>query len=173
MIFDLLHERAGSLSTAQSPRSHHAPFKHRHLHHGSLYAQCHDGVDDIVVVLLEGLDGLLPRDAGLLHNELDVLSLEARVVDLLVVILLLFLLLLLDGLALALSGVLTVVVAGVVIVGGLLGLGKLLGGRGLGLGVQVLDLGLTEDAGAGLVGATMTLQSRVEAYIQVLLEGDL
>jgi hypothetical protein len=66
-----------------------------------------------------------------------------------------------------------VVVAGVVIVGGLLGLGKLLGGRGLGLGVQVLDLGLTEDAGAGLVGATMTLQSRVEAYIQVLLEGDL
>jgi hypothetical protein len=66
-----------------------------------------------------------------------------------------------------------VVVASVVTVGGLLGLGKLLGGGGLGLGVQVLDLGLTEDAGAGLVGETVTLQTRGQAYIQVLLEGDL
>lgn len=40
------------------------------------------------------------------------------------------------------------VVAGVV-VGSSLGLSKLLGSRSLGLGVQVLDLGLTEDAGAG------------------------
>ena len=25
-----------------------------------LYAECHDGIDNVVVVLLEGLDGLLP-----------------------------------------------------------------------------------------------------------------
>lgn len=47
--------------------------------------------------------------------------------------------------------VVVVVVAGVVVTL-LLGLSELLGGGSLGLGVQVLDLGLTEDAGAGLVG---------------------
>jgi hypothetical protein len=46
--------------------------------------------------------------------------------------------------------VVVVVVTGVV-VGLSLGLGKLLSGGSLGLGVQVLDLGLTEDAGAGSV----------------------
>jgi hypothetical protein len=46
--------------------------------------------------------------------------------------------------------VVVVVVAGVV-VGGSLGLRELLGGRRLGLRVQVLDLGLAEDAGAGSV----------------------
>lgn len=41
--------------------------------------------------------------------------------------------------------VVIVVMAGVV-VGGSLGVGELLSGRGLSLGVQVLNLGLTEDA---------------------------
>ena len=40
------------------------------------------------------------------------------------------------------------VVTGVVVGGGL-GLSELLGGGSLSLGVQVLDLGLTEDADAG------------------------
>ncbi len=43
-----------------------------------------------------------------------------------------------------------VVVAGVVVTL-LLSLGELLGGGSLGLGVQVLNLSLTEDAGAGSV----------------------
>jgi hypothetical protein len=45
-----------------------------------------------------------------------------------------------------------VVVAGVVVRSGL-SLGELLGSGRLGLGVQVLDLGLTENAGAGSEGA--------------------
>lgn len=112
--------------------------------HGShrLYAQGHDTVDNVVVVLLEGLDGLLPADAGLGHDELDVLGLKTGVIDLLTVILLLLLGLgTLDGLGLgALGGV---VVTGVV-VGRLVG--ELLSSLGLGLGVEVLNLGLTEDA---------------------------
>ena len=107
-----------------------------------LYAEGHDAVDNVVVVLLEGLDGLLPAHAGLGHDELDVLGLKASVVDLLAIVLLLLLLLgTLDGLALVTLG--GVVVAGVV-VGGLAG--ELLGSLGLGLGVEVLNLGLTEDA---------------------------
>ena len=107
-----------------------------------LYAEGHDAVDNVVVVLLEGLDGLLPADAGLGHDELDVLGLKTGVIDLLTVILLLLLGLgTLDGLALgALGGV---VVTGVV-VGRLVG--ELLSSLGLGLGVEVLNLGLTEDA---------------------------
>lgn len=112
----------------------------RHSHR--LYAEGHDAVDNVVVVLLEGLDGLLPAHASLGHDELDVLGLKAGVVDLLAIVLLLLLLLgTLDGLALVTLG--GVVVAGVV-VGGLAG--ELLGSLGLGLGVEVLNLGLTEDA---------------------------
>jgi hypothetical protein len=78
----------------------------------------------------------------LCHDELDVLGLKTSVVDLLAVVLfLLNLLLALNGLALV--AIVGVVVAGVV-VGGLLG--ELLGGGCLSLGVEVLDLGLTEDA---------------------------
>jgi hypothetical protein len=107
-----------------------------------LYAEGHDTVDNVVVVLLEGLDGLLPAHAGLGHDELDVLGLETSVVDLLTIVLLLLLGLgTLDGLALV--TLVGVVVAGVV-VGGLAG--ELLGSLGLGLGVEVLNLSLTEDA---------------------------
>lgn len=77
------------------------------------------------------------------HDKLNILSLEAALVDLLTIILLLILLGLdLGGLALA--KVVLVVVTGVVT--GSLGGSELLGGGSLGLGVQVLDLGLTEDA---------------------------
>ena len=113
-----------------------------------LYAESHDGVDDIVVVLLQGLDGLLAGDGSLLHDKLDVLGLKTRVIDLLTVVLLLDLLLDLLLLAVSVVVVVVVVVAGVV-VALLLSLGELLGGGSLSLGVQVLDLGLTEDADAG------------------------
>ena len=109
----------------------------------------------------------------MLHDKLDVLALEARVVDLLVVILLLFLLLLVfNSLALAVVVVvIVVVVMASVVVGLSLGLSELLSGGSLSLGVQVLNLGLTEDAGAGSVGG-MAIEGQW-TNIQVLLEGDL
>lgn len=78
------------------------------------------------------------------HDELDVLGLKAGLINLLTIILLILLLILLGGLALAEDLLLIVVVAGVVTSG--LGGSELLSSRGLGLGVQVLNLGLTEDA---------------------------
>lgn len=107
-----------------------------------LNTQCHDGVDNIIVILLQGFDGLLAADVGLCHDELDVLILQAVSVDLLsviVIILLLLVLLSLGGLD-GLAG-LAVVVAGVVLStgSGKLGSGGLLGGV-----VDVLNLGLTE-----------------------------
>lgn len=110
-----------------------------------LYAQCHDTVDNVVVVLLERLDSLLPADAGLSHDELNVLRLKTSIVNLLAIVL--FLLGLLTSIAfdcLALVGTLGRVVVAGVLVGRLCG--KLLGSGCLSLGVQVLDLSLTEDA---------------------------
>jgi hypothetical protein len=112
----------------------------------SLYAEGHDGVDNIIVILPQGLDSLLARNAGLGHDQLDVLSLEACLIDLLTIVLLFLLLLLglkVNGLALAVVVIVLVVVTGVVT--GSLGGSELLGGGSLGLGVQVLNLGLTED----------------------------
>lgn len=116
-----------------------------------LYAESHDRVNDIVVVLPQRLNSLLTGNASLSHNEINILSLEASLIDLLAIVL--FLLLLLrsevgNGL-LALTVVVVVVMLVVVtsVVTGGLGGGELLGGGGLGLSVQVLDLGLTEDAG--------------------------
>lgn len=109
------------------------------------YAERHNGVDDIIVVSFQSLDSLLSGDVGLSHDELNVLSFQARVVNFLAVVFL-FLLLVLDlwGLALALV---RVVVAGVCVsVGSGLGGSELLGCVDLGLGVQVFDLGFTEDA---------------------------
>jgi hypothetical protein len=122
--------------------AHHRANLHSDITSHLLYAQSHDTVDNVVVVLLEGLDGLLPADAGLGHDELDVLGLKTGVIDLLTVILLLLLGLgTLDSLALGTLG--GVVVAGVV-VGRLVG--ELLSSLSLSLGVEVLNLGLTEDA---------------------------
>lgn len=105
-----------------------------------LYAQGHDGVDNVVVVLLESLDGLLSADGSLGHDKLNVLGLETGLVNLLTVVLLFLLLLGLNLGGLALVGV----VVGVL--GGTLLLRELLSSGSLGLRVQVLNLGLTEDA---------------------------
>jgi hypothetical protein len=110
----------------------------------SLYAESHDGVNDIVIVLPESLDGLLAGNACLCHDELNILGLKTSLVNFLTIILLLLLLILHRGLALAEDLLLVVVVTGVV-AGSLRG-SELLSGGGLGLGVQVLNLGLTEDA---------------------------
>lgn len=81
------------------------------------------------------------------HDQLDILVLQTSSINLLSLILVFILLVTgVDGLALAV--VVGVVVASVVmssVVVGLLG-SQLLSGRGLGLGVEILDLGLTEDA---------------------------
>jgi len=115
---------------------------------GALHAQRHDRVDYIIVILLQCLDGLLPRHRSLLHNELDILALEALLIDLLVIVVFLLLL----GIAGVNSLALAVVVARV---GVCLRLNHLLDSGGLCLGVEVLNLGLTEDdpgvAGWGLV----------------------
>lgn len=113
----------------------------------ALYAESHDGVYDIVIVLLQCLDGLVAGDVGLSHDKLNVLILKTGGIDLLLILLLdLLVLSTLDGLALAvIMGVIVtgVVVASVVV----LGSSELLGGGSLSLGVKVLNLGLTEDAG--------------------------
>lgn len=114
---------------------------------GSLYAESHDGVDNIIVILPQGLHSLLAGNARLSHDQLDVLSLETGLVNLLTIILLLFLLgLSLGGLALAVVVVMVVVVVVTGVLTGSLGGSQLLGGGSLGLGIQVLNLGLSEDA---------------------------
>ena len=109
-----------------------------------LYAERHNTVHNVVVVLLERLDCLLPADASLRHDELNVLGLETRVVDFLAIVLFLLSDLLrsiaLDGFALV--SISSVIVAGVVI-GGLRS--ELLGRGCLGLRVQVLNLSFAED----------------------------
>ena len=47
-----------------------------------LHGQVHDGIDDIVVALLERLDGPALGTVGLLHHQFDVLRLHARLVKL-------------------------------------------------------------------------------------------
>lgn len=64
------------------------------------------------------------------------------------------------------------VVVALVLAGGL-SLSKLLGSGGLGGGVQVLNLSLTEDAAAMLLCVPKNSVRSANAYIQVLLLGDL
>lgn len=116
-----------------------------------LYAESHDRVNDIVIVLPQRLNSLLTGNASLGHNEINILSLEASLIDLLAIILLLFLLLRSEVgnglLALTVVVVMVMLVVVTSVVTSCLGGGELLGGGGLGLSVQVLDLGLAEDAG--------------------------
>lgn len=107
-----------------------------------LIAERHDTVDDIVIVLLQSLDCLLPADASLGHHKLDVLRLKASVVDLFAIVFFFLhrFLLTLDGLTL---------VFGCVLVIGTLNLslcGELLSSGCLGLRVEIFDLGFAEDA---------------------------
>jgi hypothetical protein len=62
-------------------------------------------------------------------------------------------------------------VAGVVVLSGLAG--ELLGGSGLGAGVEVLDLGLAEDAVEGLILGLASAVTKWKTYMYVLLLGDL
>jgi hypothetical protein len=120
---------------------------------GTLYAQSHDRVDYIIVVLLQCLDSLLSGNACLGHDQLDILVLKTRSIDLLSIILVIVLLVITLVDSLALSVVVRVVVARVVVSGVvvlLLG-GELLSSGSLGLGVEILNLGLTEDTSREVV----------------------
>lgn len=120
-----------------------------------LDTQGHDRVDNIVVVLFQGFDGLIAADVGLGHDEFDVLILDALGVNLFAVILFLFLLLGLVVVVVAVAS-LAVVVTGVL---GLSGGSELLSGSGLGSGVDVLDLGLTENTALNLLASLFHLEN--------------
>lgn len=42
----------------------------------------HDGIDDVIVVVLQGTYSLRPWHVGLWHDQLDVLNLNARLINL-------------------------------------------------------------------------------------------
>jgi hypothetical protein len=108
----------------------------------------------------------------LLHDEVDVLWLKSRVVHLLLVIVVILFLLVIVLLALdSLVVVIMVMIVAGVVVGLSLSAGDLLGSGRLRLGVQVLDLSLTEDAVK--LSAAIKDSVKIGPYIQVLLEGDL
>lgn len=82
------------------------------------------------------------------HDQFDILVLESGSIDLLSIVLIIVLLVLAGIDSLALSVVVGVIMARVVVSSVVVGFsgGELLGSRCLSLGVQVLNLGLTEDA---------------------------
>ena len=47
-----------------------------------LHGELHDGIDDIIGIVLEGFDGLGLGDVGLGHDQLNVLLLHARGINL-------------------------------------------------------------------------------------------
>lgn len=114
----------------------------------NLYTESHDRVDYVAVVLFQCLDSLVAGNVCLGHDKLNIFVLKSLGVNLLIIFLLL--LLLVGGLnSLALAVVVTsVVVSGVVVASVVVGISscELLGGRCLCLGVEVLNLGLAEDA---------------------------
>ena len=48
-----------------------------------LHGELHNGIDDIIGIVLEGLDSLGLRYVGLRHDQLDVLLLHTRGINLL------------------------------------------------------------------------------------------
>ena len=114
----------------------------------TLDTQRHDGVDYVVVVLFQRLDGLLAGDVRLGHDELDVFVLNALRIDLFAIVLLL--LLSVAGVAVA-----SMVVTGVVVLDGLVG--ELLSSSSLGASVEVLNLCLTKHDVRVAVGGLVDL----------------
>lgn len=117
-------------------------------------AQRHNRIDNIIAILLQRLNRLLPRHTRLRHHQINILTLQPAIIHLLVIVIVLLHLLglLVLFLVAVLVVVLAVVVARVVAGGGALLGGELLRGAGLGLRVQVFDFGFAEDAGVGSVG---------------------
>jgi hypothetical protein len=124
------------------------PLQATQVARGNLYAQSHDRVDYIVVILLQCLDSLLSGHACLSHDQLDILVLKTRGVDFLSIILIIVLLVITLIDSFALSVVMSSVIMSRVVMSGVIVLllsRKLLGSRCLSLGIEILDLGLTEN----------------------------
>lgn len=98
-----------------------------------LYAQSHDTVNNIVVILLKRLDCLLPADVRLSHHEFDVLRFKSCIVNLLPIVVFVVSLLLFTTLDSLASGAFSTVVVASVVIRGLRS--ELLSCGGLGLGV--------------------------------------
>ncbi len=112
-----------------------------------LDAQRHDRVDNVVVVFFQCLDRLLARHAGLRLDQLNVLVLNARGIDLVVIVILLLLLSLVIGAVVVVVVVVVIMVVVVAVAGVVVVVARqLLGSGRLGTGVEVLNLGLAEDA---------------------------
>lgn len=113
-------------------------------HTQTLHAQCHDRIDNVIVILLQGLDSLLPRDRGLRHDQFNVLGLHTGVINFLTIILvLLFVFLSIAGInGLALAMIVRVVVASV---GVGISSSELRSCVGLSLRIEVFNLGLAKD----------------------------
>ena len=77
----------------------------------NLYAQCHDRVDYIIVILLQCLNSLLSGNACLSHDQLDILVLKTRSINLLSIILVIILLVIALINSLALSVVMGVIMS--------------------------------------------------------------
>jgi len=131
--YDTHPPHASSLFTVSVPRAHS-------------YRQTHNRIHNIIIILLQRLDRLPLTNIRLRHHQLNILLLHPlRVHRRAVILFFLLLRLTIDartasrGFALAVGG------GGVVLRGGLFGGGELLGGGGLGLGVEVFDFGFAED----------------------------
>ena len=145
----------------------------------ALCTERHDGVDNIIVVLPQRLDGFLTRHAGLCRDQVNILRLQSGVVDLLSVVIVVVVFDLagvfrgrfaLAGLGAVVATSMRIAMAGVARVGR----GQLLGSTGLGRRVEIFDLGFAEDAGKRIkLSGIFTTFWRGAAYIQVLLDGDL
>lgn len=118
------------------------------LSESSLYAQSHDGVDYVIIILFQRLDSLVPRDTSLGHDQLDIFILQSRCVDLFSVVFFLFLLGITSINGFALAMVVGMVMSSVVVSGMIVCLlgRQLLSGGDLRLRVEILNLSFSEDA---------------------------
>lgn len=118
----------------------------KHWH--TLYAKRHYGIHNVVPVLFQCLDSLVPRDTCLSHNQLDILRFQTGVIHLFPVVLVLILLRIPRLNGLTLSAVMWVIVTGVgiaitsmIIVGGSNAFQSIVAD----LRTEILDFGFTED----------------------------
>ena len=121
------------------------------------YAECHDTVNNIVVVLLQRLDSLLSADTSLSHNQLNILSLKACIINFFAIVFFLL------GRFLVAFDSLALVFRGIVVWALDLRLGcKLLSCGRLSLRVEVFDLGFAEDAASSGQRRSIIMQTNLE-----------
>jgi hypothetical protein len=100
-----------------------------------LYTESHDRIDYVILIFLQCLHSLVPRDIRLLHHEFDVFCFQTRIVNFLTIIILFIFLFFTSINSLAFTVVMGVVMARVVVVTGTnrLGSSERMSGVGLSL----------------------------------------